>query len=110
MAIKFNELAEKEYYTLRQEMLSAIEGSRHEVYRDSKGVATIGIGLNLRNKNIARSVLEANLTSHKGTQTQAEPKGIEKRLAASAASFYADTATKNAIDARCGRKLQKIVI
>ena len=50
MAIKFNELAEKEYYTLRQEILSAIEGSCNEVYRDSKGIATIGIGLNLRNK------------------------------------------------------------
>ena len=104
MAIKFNELAEKEYYTLRQEILSVIEGSRHEVYRDSKGIATIGIGLNLRNDDIARSVLKANLTRHKGA------KGIEKRLAASAAGFYADAATKNAIDARCGRKLQKIVI
>ena len=58
MAIKFNELTEKEYYTLRQEILSAIEGSRHEVYRDSKGIATIGIGLNLRNDDIARSVLK----------------------------------------------------
>ena len=58
MAIKFNELTEKEYNTLRQEILSAIEGSRNEVYRDSKGMATIGIGLNLRNDDIARSVLK----------------------------------------------------
>ena len=104
MAIKFNELTEKEYYTLRQEILSAIEGSCHEVYRDSKGIATIGIGLNSRNNDIARSVLKANLTRYK------RAKGIEKRLAASAAGFYADAAAKSAISARCGRKLQKIVI
>ena len=31
MTIKFNALTEKEYYTLRQEILSAIEGRRNKV-------------------------------------------------------------------------------
>ena len=99
MAIKFNELTEKEYYTLRQEILSAIEGSRHEVYRDSKGMATIGIGLNLRNDDIARSVLEANLTRHKGIETKLESdKDVTTFVNASSGTFKNDAEAQTAVN------------
>ena len=99
MTIKFNALTEKEYYTLRQEILSAIEGRRNEVYRDSEGIATIGIGLNLRDSGNAKSVLEANMTRHKGIETKLESKDdITTFVNASSGTFRNDAEAKRAVN------------
>ena len=46
--MKFTELSLDEYKKIRKLLLIGSEENKDEVYRDSKGVATIGIGINIQ--------------------------------------------------------------
>ena len=40
------------------DLIKEVEGAEKEVYRDSKNIPSIGVGFNLREKNVLAAVLE----------------------------------------------------
>ena len=97
MTIKFNHLDEISYNTLRQQMIEAAEGRGNVVYRDSVGIATIGIGLNLRVGSVAREVLSIAL-NRGGHQIEVSESDITTLLAASSHTFKTNETARQAIN------------
>jgi len=97
MTIKFNYLDETSYNTLRQQMIEAAEGRGNVVYRDSVGIATIGIGLNLRVGSVAREVLSIAL-NRGGQQIEVSESDITTLLAASSRTFKTNETARQAIN------------
>ncbi|MEL7030567.1 MAG: hypothetical protein AAGL49_15480, partial [Pseudomonadota bacterium] len=57
--IAYQSLSQSEYEALRFETLLQLEGGPLDAYADSVGIATIGIGFNLRNASVREPLFEA---------------------------------------------------
>ena len=98
MAINFNRLNAESYNTLRQQMIEAIEGRNNVVYRDTVGIATIGIGLNLSVRSVAQDVINTNLVRN-GSETKVTTDEVSTFLETSGRNFANNPSAQNAINA-----------
>ena len=102
MTINFNHLDMESHNTLRQQMIEAAEGRSNVVYIDSIGMATIGIGLNLSVRSVARDVLFAALNRDevqiRGQQIDVSDTDITNFLALSSRTFATGEAAQHAIN------------